>query len=251
VWIVVALALAGPAGAHGMSAKARHGKMLFGQYCVACHGANGVGIGGSGRSVGGGPGRLQDLQKVRGPSLRGVGKLAADFYLRTGYMPLREAGQQPRRSRVFFGERDLDALVAYVGSLGGGPGTPHPRPQRGSLSTGLHLFTEHCAGCHQVVGRGGYATGAYVPPLDRATSRQIAEAVRIGPYLMPRFSERAISNRELDSIVRYVRYARHPDNRGGLSLGDVGPVPEGLVTWLVAAAALVGMCVLLAKRLSS
>jgi ubiquinol-cytochrome c reductase cytochrome c subunit len=79
---------------------------------------------------------------------------------------------------------------------------------------------------------------------------QIAEAVRIGPYVMPSFSERAISNRELDSIVRYVRWAQHhPDNRGGWALGHVGPVPEGLVTWFFAAAVLVGVCLLLGRRL--
>ena len=32
------------------------------------------------------------MQRGLGPSLRGVGALAADFYLRTGYMPLRAAG---------------------------------------------------------------------------------------------------------------------------------------------------------------
>jgi len=78
---------------------------------------------------------------------------------------------------------------------------------------------------------------------------QIAEAVRIGPYVMPSFSKKAISDRELDSIVRYVDWAKHPDNRGGWAIGDIGPVPEGLVTWFIAAAALVGLCVVIGKRL--
>jgi ubiquinol-cytochrome c reductase cytochrome c subunit len=73
--------------------------------------------------------------------------------------------------------------------------------------------------------------------------------VRIGPYVMPRFSKRAISDRQLDSIVRYVDWAKHPDNRGGWGIGDIGPVPEGLVTWFIAVVALVGLCMAIGKKL--
>ncbi len=73
---------------------------------------------------------------------------------------------------------------------GTGPPIPTPHPERGSLSDGLQLFTEHCAGCHQIVAEGGYVTGGVAPPLDGRDAAQIAEAVRIGPYLMPRFSEK-------------------------------------------------------------
>jgi ubiquinol-cytochrome c reductase cytochrome c subunit len=97
--------------------------------------------------------------------------------------------------------------------------------------------------------RGGYVTGARVPPLTDASPTQIAEAVRIGPYLMPRFSAGTISDRQLNDLIAYVQYAKHPDDRGGWSLGHLGPVPEGIVTWLLAAAALVAVCVLLGKRL--
>ena len=57
---------------------------------------------------------------------------------------------------------------------------------------------------------------------------------------MPRFSPRQLSTAQLDSIVRYVEYAKHPDDRGGWAIGHLGPVPEGLVTWFLAAIALVG-----------
>jgi len=145
-------------------------------------------------------------------------------------------------------EAQISALVAYVASLGKGPPISKPHPERGDLSAGQHLFTEHCAGCHQIVASGGYVTGAVPPGLGDATPVQVAEAVRIGPYVMPAFSERAISDRQLDSIVRYVEWTRHPDDRGGWSLGHVGPVPEGLVTWFIAAAALLAVCLALGKR---
>ncbi len=222
---VAALALPGAAA----SDEVQRGYHLYGQYCIACHGA-----GGSGKKA---------------PSLRGVGALAADFYLRTGYMPLRHLGEQPRRKRVLFTELQIGALVAYVASLGPGPAIPKPHPERGNLSQGQRLFADHCAGCHQIVGEGGYVTGALPPPLEDATPTQVAEAVRIGPYVMPRFSKKSLSDGQLDSIIRYVEYAKNPDDRGGWAIGHLGPIPEGLVTWFLAMAVLVAVCILLGKRL--
>jgi ubiquinol-cytochrome c reductase cytochrome c subunit len=243
-------ALVCAASAEAASPLVVQGKSLYGRYCLSCHGANGSGVAPA-RKIGAGQGRAQQQQNAVAPPLRGVGALAADFYLRTGYMPLQKLGLQPRRSRVLFTQEQLGALIAYVASLGKGPPVPTPHPERGSVAAGLHLFTDHCAGCHQVVAEGGYVTGAVAPALEDASATQIAEAVRIGPYVMPRFTTKAISNRELDSIVAYVQYAKHPDDRGGWALGHLGPVPEGLVTWLIAAAALVGVCMVIGKRLAS
>jgi ubiquinol-cytochrome c reductase cytochrome c subunit len=211
------------------------GYNLFGQYCVACHGVAGSGLR---------PGRPEVA-----PSLHGVGALAADFYLRTGYMPLEHVGLQPHRKRVFFDERELQGLIAYIASLGPGPKVPKPHPERGSLSAGMQLFGDHCAGCHQIVGEGGYVTGALPPPLKDATATQIAEAIRIGPYVMPRFSTKALSPSQVNSIIRYVQYAKHPDDRGGWAIGHVGPIPEGLVTWFIGMTALVACCMVIARRL--
>ncbi len=227
----------------------QRGKHLYGEYCVACHGAGGSGIQQPGHKIGGGLGRGQDEQVGIAPSLRGVGALAADFYLSTGYMPLPHVGLQPRRSRKILSDAEIRALTAYVASLGRGPPIPEPHPEQGDISRGMKLFTDHCAGCHQVVAEGGYLTDAVAPPLANATSTQIAEAVRIGPYVMPRFSPQQISDADLNSIIRYVQYAKHPDDRGGWALGHVGPVPEGLVTWFIAAAVLIAVCIVLGKRL--
>jgi ubiquinol-cytochrome c reductase cytochrome c subunit len=229
VLLVTALALAAPASANSPGVvHARTGAELYAANCARCHGPHGEGY--------------------QAPKLQGVGARAADFYLRTGAMPLAQVGEQPEPSRVLFTERELRALIRYVAALGGPP-VPTPHPERGSLSEGLKLFTERCAGCHQVAAEGGLVTGARVPPLEDATPRQIAEAVRIGPYLMPRFPESAIPSRKLDSIIRYVEYAKHPDNRGGWSLGEIGPVPEGIVAWFVAAFVLVGTCLVIGRRL--
>jgi ubiquinol-cytochrome c reductase cytochrome c subunit len=248
------LLAAGSAGAASGTPKsplAGYGYHLYGEYCLACHGANGGGrVNQTSSSIGAGPGRDQNQQQGIAPSLHGVGALAADFYLRTGYMPLRHVGLQPRREPVIFSDHQIRALVAYIASLGGPP-IPKPKPWLGNLSQGQSLFTEHCAGCHQVVAQGGYVTHALPPPLKDATELQVAEAVRIGPYVMPKFSERSISNRQLDSIIRYVEFTKRPSSPGGWNIGLIGPVPEGLVTWFLAIPALLALCLMLGKRLRS
>jgi ubiquinol-cytochrome c reductase cytochrome c subunit len=252
VLVVAGLLGAGPARAASGTPKdplAAFGYHLYGQYCLGCHGGNAAGrYHQPSSATGAGPGRAQRQQGGVGPSLHGVGALAADFYLRTGYMPLRRIGLQPRRERVFLSDHEINALVAYVATFGGPP-IPTPRPGLGNVSQGLALFTEHCAGCHQVMAQGGYVTGALPPALVQATPRQVAEAVRIGPYVMPKFSRSSISDRQLDSIVRYVEYTKHPVRPGGWGLGYIGPVPEGLVTWFLAIPALLGLCLLLGRRL--
>ena len=212
-------------------AAAGSGADLYGEHCISCHGPQGRGL------------------DNRGPSLRGVGARAADFYLRTGYMPLRNPGDQPHRSRVQFSQRELAQLVAYVASFGGGPRIPRPDPASGTLAEGQELFTDHCAGCHQIDAKGGYVTNAVAPSLDRASPVEIAEAVRTGPYLMPHFSAKQIGDTQLNSIIRYVQYAKHPDDRGGWALGHIGPVPEGLVTWFIAIVLLVATCAVIGERI--
>jgi ubiquinol-cytochrome c reductase cytochrome c subunit len=234
--ILVLTALLAPAAHAGSTPKQGvvtglgNGASLYAANCSRCHGVDGSG------------------KAKQGPSLKEAGALGADFYLRTGYMPLEEPSSQPSRSRVLFAESEIRAMTRYVASLGHGPGIPHPQWQNASVPAGQKLFTDHCAGCHQIVGEGGYVTGARVPPLDEATPRQIAEAVRIGPYLMPRFSKTQITAGQLNDVIAYVEYAKKPDDRGGFSLGHLGPYPEGMVTWLVAAAVLVAMCTVLGRR---
>jgi ubiquinol-cytochrome c reductase cytochrome c subunit len=231
-----------PANEHAL-APIQLGAALYAGNCGSCHGIDGRGIPRPQPRAG-----VGDVHGA-GPSLRDAGAQAADFYLRTGYMPLADPHDQPKRGRVLFSEPEVRALIAYVASLGSGPPVPTPQPRQGSLSEGLRLFTSHCAGCHQIVGQGGVVTGARVPPLGSATATQIAEAVRIGPYLMPRFSTRQITPAQLNSIVRYVQLTQHPPDRGGWGIGNLGPFPEGMVTWLLAAIVLIATCMVIGRRL--
>lgn len=218
------------------------GGQLFAGNCASCHGIAGSGIKSPRPGAGGIPGA--------GPALRGAGALAADFYLREGYMPLSSIHAQPgpEKERVLFSDKEIRSLVAYVASLGSGPAIPDPHPGAGNLSHGQSLFLQHCAGCHQIEGRGGFVTGAEVPPLQNVPATRIAEAVRIGPYEMPRFSTRQISDTQLNSIVKYVLSTNHPDNRGGWSIGNLGPIPEGLVAWWIVGPLLIISCRMVGRR---
>ncbi|MGH2914642.1 MAG: c-type cytochrome [Solirubrobacteraceae bacterium] len=216
------------------------GAQLYAGNCASCHGIAGSGIfpprPGAGNILG------------SGPPLRGVGAQAPDFYLRTGYMPLANYHRQPTPDRVLFDEKEIRSLVQYVASLGKGPGIPHADPKAGSIGQGFDLFDLHCAGCHQIDARGGFVSGAMVPPLQTVSPTQIAEAVRIGPYEMPKFPKSQISDAQLNSLVRYVISMRHPPNRGGWGIGNIGPIPEGLVVWWIALPLLLIACLLVSRR---
>lgn len=209
------------------------GPALYEAACASCHGFDGRGV------------------HDQGPSLLGAGARAADFYLRTGRMPLANPHDAPVRTPPQFTDAQIRALTAYVASLGGPAAPPIPRvdPAAGTLAAGRSAFTDHCAGCHQVLARGGIVTGAIAPPLREATPTEIAEAVRIGPYLMPRFTTRQIDQSTLNSIVRYVEWAAHrPSNAGGWGIGNIGPIPEGMVAWLIGIAALLIVIRLIGER---
>jgi ubiquinol-cytochrome c reductase cytochrome c subunit len=217
------------------------GAQLFAGNCASCHGVTGQGVRrpapvrGAGQIAG------------QGPPLRGVGAAAADFYLSTGRMPLDSPTDQPERSDPAYPRRDIDALIAFIGSFGG-PAIPRLDASGGSVKRGLKVFTERCAGCHQVLARGGIVTGGAVPALDKTTVTQLAEAVRIGPYLMPKFGARQVDARTLADLAAYMKYARDPQDAGGWGIGHIGPIPEGMVAWLLAALALVGVARIIGER---
>ncbi|HLL86574.1 MAG TPA: c-type cytochrome [Thermoleophilaceae bacterium] len=254
--VLGALAIAGAAHAQPRSGVARPpneeqlplrelGSQLYAGNCSACHGVDGRGQ----RT----PRKTTEGIEGQGPPLRGVGARSVDFYLRTGYMPLSKPDEQPVRRRALFTDREIRAMVDYVASLPPpGPPIPRPEPGKGNLAEGYELFTEHCAGCHQVAAQGGVVTGARVPPLEDSSAVQIAQAARVGPYLMPKFSEKDITDAELNSIIKYAEMAaKRPHNDGGWGIGNIGPVPEGMVTWFIAGVAFVLMCVVIGSRLRS
>jgi ubiquinol-cytochrome c reductase cytochrome c subunit len=197
------------------------GRALFLTDCVSCHGSEGQGT-------------------ENGPDLRGVGAASADFFLSTGRMPNTEPNRQALSKPSPYSQEQIDALVAYVASLGPGPAIPDVDNPPGNLQEGGVLYRLNCQPCHSAAGDGGaLSSGRVAPELHSATSVQVAEAMRIGPGPMPVFGEETFTDRQVNSIVRYVEYLRDPDDRGGLSLGIIGPITEGLVAIVLGFGALV------------
>ncbi len=200
------------------------GRRLFRTGCSSCHGADGDGT---------------DIA----PSLVGVGAAAADFQLSTGRMPDTDPDAEPESKPPAYDADEIDALVAYVASLGPGPPIPDVKNPPGDLTEGAELFLLNCAACHSAAANGGaLSSGRNAPTLHGATSVELAEAMRTGPGEMPRFGPDTLSDKQVNSIVKYVRYLRDPADPGGLSLGRVGPITEGLVALLFGLVVLAFVC---------
>jgi ubiquinol-cytochrome c reductase cytochrome c subunit len=198
------------------------GRLLFLRDCAWCHGSQGQG---------------GDF----GPDLQGVGAASADFMLSTGRMPIPMVETQPPRKAPRYTATQIQELVAFVASLGPGPAIPRVDPGAGELSYGADLYEENCAACHSSTGIGGALTGGLqAPPLvdtrPPVTPRQVVEAMQLGGAglrsgKMPSFGPDTFDQHQTNSIVRYVQYLEHPENRGGITLARIGPVAEGFVAW--------------------
>ena len=54
-----------------------------------------------------------------------------------------------------------------------------------------------------------------------------------GPENMPKFSDRQLSADEKKDIIAFIKSQKDTPTQGGLPLGGIGPVTEGLMMWLV------------------
>jgi ubiquinol-cytochrome c reductase cytochrome c subunit len=118
-----------------------------------------------------------------------------------------------------------------------------------SIKTGREVYEADCEQCHAATGHGdsvGYADVA--PSLMDSTPQDLADAVRYGPDVMPRFGPHVIDQQHLDDLASYVWYLQHAKyNPGGLQLANWGPVSEGLMAWTFG----IGLLVLLVRRIGS
>lgn len=189
------------------------GRDLYLAGCATCHGAEGEGV-------------------DPWPSITEAGAASADFQLRTGRMPFAgEFGEQALRKPPAYGEEEIDALTAYVASISTGPDIPEVTLDDDLLGEGWELFVSNCAPCHGATANGGaVGAGAIAWSLHDSDPLTVAEAMVVGPGQMPAFP---FPEEELNAVVTYVTYLRTAENPGGLAIGGIGPVPEGLVAWLV------------------
>ena len=192
------------------------GQALYEANCSTCHGLQGEGT-------------------ANGPSLQNLGPAAVDFMLSTGRMPLANPGDQPVRAEPKFTPEQTAAIVAYVETIApGGEPIPTVDPAAGDLARGAEVFLNTCAGCHGAGATGDSVGGGQIAPtINPADPTQIGEAIRIGPGVMPRFGPETIDQADLDSLAAYLLWIRDHGEDGGLQLGRVGAVAEGLVIVVV------------------
>jgi len=119
----------------------------------------------------------------------------------------------------------------------------------GNVAQGGELFRTNCAMCHNFAGQGGALTqGKYAPTLMGVEAKHIYEAMVTGPQSMPVFSDKTITPAEKLSIIKWIKSVQDEPQQGGISLGRVGPVTEGLFGWLVGLGILIGVAVWLASK---
>ncbi len=216
------------------------GKLLFDQTCSSCHGPTAQGVDQNGNAT-------------IGPNLQGVGAATVDFWVSTGRMPATDikAVEAERKYSRLTNTQALQ-LAAYVNSLDPSvPAIPTPHLKDASLSDGADLFSLNCAACHTITGAGdALAFGTNAPSIQNreVTPQQVAEAMRIGPANMPRFSGN-LDDQQVRDVVAYVtERIQHPADPGGAGLGGVGPVAEGFVALLIGVGGLALICFWIGER---
>ena len=104
--------------------------------------------------------------------------------------------------------------------------------------------------CHNAVGAGGaLSEGKYAPSLWETTPTHIYEAMLTGPQSMPVFNDATITPEEKRDVIAFLVDQRQ-GSAGGISLGSLGPVSEGLWVWVVGIGGLIGCAVWIGAKSS-
>ncbi len=205
-----------PVSAVATADQINEGRKLFLANCASCHGKNAEGT-------------------KAAPSLIGVGGAAVEFQVDSGRMPGQASGPQLQVKKKQFTDEQIDALVAYATTLGSGPDVPTEEmiAANGDATRGGELFRINCAMCHNAVGAGGALTeGKYAPSLKGVPADHIYEAMLTGPQNMPVFNDANLTPKDKKDIITYLKFVEENPSAGGYELANLGPVVEGLFTWI-------------------
>ena len=208
------------------------GSKLFAANCATCHGLDLAGADG-------------------GPSLLGVGAASVEFQVATGRMPMAQSGPQAEEKPPQFTTAQIEALYTYVAAQAPGPGIPDEELTAGDgdAAIGAELFRINCAMCHNVAGAGGALTeGKFAPSLAGVSGQHIYEAMLTGPQNMPVFNDNNITPEDKANIIAYLKYLDDNPSVGGLDLGNLGPVSEGLFIWIFGLGSIVAITIWLTAR---
>ncbi len=114
---------------------------------------------------------------------------------------------------------------------------------------GGELFRVNCAMCHNFAGSGGALTrGKYAPSLKGSSGKHVYEAMITGPQSMPVFNDANMSPENKRDIIAFLDTIDKQPNPGGMTLGSLGPVTEGLFAWVFGLGILVASAVWLGSK---
>jgi ubiquinol-cytochrome c reductase cytochrome c subunit len=222
------------------SQQVAEGRALFAVGCASCHGL-------------GGEGQVSDT--IQGPPLIGVGAAAVEFQVSSGRMPMaRPEAQAPVKPNRYT-EDEVASLAAYVASLGPGPDIPAPADydpanvSQEDIARGGELFRTNCSACHNFEGAGGALPGGkYAPSLIGVSNLHLYEAMITGPQQMPVFSDEVMRPEDKRAVIAYLNDLHEQPTQGGLALGGLGPVSEGLWAWVVGLGSLMFFAIWIAAK---
>jgi ubiquinol-cytochrome c reductase cytochrome c subunit len=224
----------------GNSQQVAAGRALFAVGCGSCHGLNGEG---------------QTTGIIQGPPLAGVGAASVEFQVGTGRMPLARPEQQAPVKPNRYTDEEIAALAAFVASLGPGPAIPDPseydpsRVSEADIARGGELFRTNCSACHNFEGAGGALPGGkYAPSLKGSSDQHLYEAMLTGPQQMPVFSDEVMRPEDKRAIIAYLTDLHERPTQGGLALGGLGPVSEGLWAWVIGLGSLMFFAIWIAAK---
>ncbi|MGH8930166.1 MAG: c-type cytochrome [Egibacteraceae bacterium] len=218
--LVVTLAVAatslarGPIQAHSQEPsqeQVRQGALIYQQQCAQCHGGDGRGA-------------LVRGTDRQAPPLRGLEVAYADLVLRAGRMPpVGDPFDNRLRQPTVTGEA-RESLIAWMTQEFALTGQI-PEAMPGNASAGLQVYQQQCAHCHGATGAGGVAgAGAFTPPLTEYDPVVIAEAIRVGPFAMPRFTQSQITDQEVNDVVGYLQFVEDEPRSPIFGLVELNPV---------------------------
>lgn len=180
------------------------GARLYTQLCARCHGPAGRGG--------------EDA-----PSLRNLDVARMDLVLRTNRMPPATESGEGTGPIDWEKEPRID-LLAYAADTFDLTGSiPHPGP--GNPTVGRQFYADNCAACHGYTGDGGVAGGgAFVPTVVGHDAVTIVEAIRVGPFQMPRFGPFQIPDENLADVAAYLQSVHEEEGTPLLGLVELNPV---------------------------
>lgn len=230
--LVVVLGDNGRAQPQETAADDPRGEQVYAATCAACHGPGGGGLPGA--------------EGIRaGPPILGLETAYVDQLLRTGRMPIRSDELGVNREKLTDDEREA-ALAWMVDTMGLAGQVPTVR--EGDRARGHELYGIYCAACHGATGQGGIgAEGTLILEVTDLDPVAVAEAIRVGPFDMPRFEAEVLSDEDVDAIVTFVAEDLSDPPRTLLGVGEMHRVTFWGFATLIAFL-LVGLCAVLARK---